>query len=142
MAKGTVNKVIILGRLGVDPEIRTTQSGMVVGTLSIATNDGKDENMTTEWHRVVVFEKTAKTIQEYAKKGTQLYVEGRLRTNKWTDKNGDTRYTTEIIANNFQFINDASSPKTDSPNQQENNSTENLPSLDELNNLDNNDVPS
>ncbi|API85945.1 single-stranded DNA-binding protein [Francisella uliginis] len=104
MAKGTVNKVILLGRLGNDPEVRTTQNGTVVATLSIATNDGMGENITTEWHRVVVFGKTAEIIQRYASKGSQLFIEGRLRTNKWQDKNGNMQYTTEIVANNFQFV--------------------------------------
>ncbi|MED7819547.1 MULTISPECIES: single-stranded DNA-binding protein [unclassified Francisella] len=104
MAKGTVNKVILLGRLGNDPEVRTTQNGTMVATLSIATNDGIGENITTEWHRVVVFGKTAETIQRYASKGSQLFIEGRLRTNKWQDKNGNMQYTTEIVANNFQFV--------------------------------------
>lgn len=104
MAKGTVNKVILLGRLGNDPEVRTTQNGTVVATLSIATNDGMGENITTEWHRVVVFGKTAEIIQIYASKGSQLFIEGRLRTNKWQDKNGNMQYTTEIVANNFQFV--------------------------------------
>ncbi|QIW09254.1 single-stranded DNA-binding protein [Francisella sp. LA112445] len=104
MAKGTVNKVILLGRLGNDPEVRTTQNGTMVATLSIATNDGMGENITTEWHRVVVFGKTAEIIQRYASKGSQLFVEGRLRTNKWQDKNGNMQYTTEIVANNFQFV--------------------------------------
>lgn len=104
MAKGTVNKVIILGRLGNNPEVRTTQNGTVVATMSIATNDGIGEKMTTEWHRVVLFGKSAEAIQRYATKGTQLYLEGRLRTNKYQDKNGNTQYSTEIIANSFQFV--------------------------------------
>ncbi|AJI74098.1 single-stranded DNA-binding family protein [Francisella philomiragia subsp. philomiragia ATCC 25015] len=104
MAKGTVNKVILLGRLGNDPEVRTTQNGTTVATLSIATNDGIGENITTEWHRVVVFGKSAEAIQRYANKGTQLFIEGRLRTNKWQDKNGNMQYTTEVVASNFQFV--------------------------------------
>lgn len=104
MAKGTVNKVIILGRLGLNPEVRTTQSGMAVASLSIATNDGMNDNITTEWHRVTVFGKSAEVLQKYATKGSLLYVEGRLRTNKWQDKNGSTQYSTEIIASNFQFV--------------------------------------
>ena len=109
MAKGTVNKVILLGRLGNDPEVRTTQNGTVVATLSIATNDGMGENITTEWHRVVIFGKSAEAIQRYANKGTQIFVEGRLRTNKWQDKNGNMQYTTEVVASNFQFIGGGSS---------------------------------
>ena len=105
MAKGTVNKVILLGRLGQNPEVRQTQNGTMVATLSLATNDGIGDNITTEWHRVVLFGKAAEVIQKYANKGTQLYVEGRIRTNKWQDDSGNNRYSTEIIANNFQFVN-------------------------------------
>ena len=127
MAKGTVNKVILLGRLGNDPEVRTTQNGTVVATLSIATNDGMGENITTEWHRVVIFGKSAEAIQRYANKGTQIFVEGRLRTNKWQDKNGNMQYTAEVVASNFQFIGGGSSQgganyqNTPSFNQQPNN---------------------
>ncbi|MED7788991.1 single-stranded DNA-binding protein [Francisella sp. 19X1-34] len=123
MAKGTVNKVILLGRLGNDPEVRTTQNGTMVATLSIATNDGMGENITTEWHRVVVFGKTAEIIQRYASKGSQLFIEGRLRTNKWQDKNGNMQYTTEIVANNFQFVGggNAQAQGNPNPNYQQNN---------------------
>ena len=110
MAKGTVNKVILLGRLGADPEIRFMPSGAAVANLRLATNDGyKDKNSgqfveTTEWHRVVMFGKPAEIIGEYCKKGSNLYVEGRIRTNKWQDNQGQDRYTTEVIANEFQLI--------------------------------------
>jgi len=104
MAKGTLNKVMILGRLGNDPEVRTTQNGTIVASLSIATNDGIGENITTEWHRVTVFGKGAEVVQKYCTKGSQLFVEGRISTNKYQDKNGNTQYSTQIIANNFQFI--------------------------------------
>lgn len=120
MAKGTVNKVILLGRLGNDPEVRTTQNGTVVATLSIATNDGMGENITTEWHRVVVFGKTAEIIQRYAGKGSQLFIEGRLRTNKWQDKNGNMQYTTEIVANNFQFVGGGNNQGNTNPSFQNN----------------------
>ena len=104
MAKGTVNKVILLGRLGQDPEVRQTQT-TTVATMSLATNDGMGDNIVTEWHRVVIFGKAAEVIQKYATKGSQLYVEGRVRTNKWQDDAGNNKYSTEIIANNFQFVN-------------------------------------
>lgn len=110
MSKGTVNKVILVGRLGADPEVRYTQSGMAIGTLNLATNHSRKDNATgqyvdsTEWHRVTVMAKMAETIQQYAKKGSQLYIEGRLQTRKWQDKEGRDQYTTEIVANEFQFI--------------------------------------
>ncbi len=104
MAKGTVNKVIVLGRLGNNPEVRQTQSGLTVATLSIATNDGIGDKMTTEWHRVTVFGKGAEVIQKYVTKGTQIYIEGRLKTDKYQDKNGNTQYSTSIIANSFELL--------------------------------------
>ncbi|MBK2126255.1 single-stranded DNA-binding protein, partial [Fangia hongkongensis] len=110
MGKGTVNKVIILGRLGQDPEIRYTQNGSPIANVSIATNDGYKDNTSgqyidvTEWHKVVVFGKQAEVVQQYCKKGSQIYVEGRIRTNKWQDKNGQDKYTTEILANSIQMI--------------------------------------
>lgn len=110
MAKGTVNKVTILGRLGVDPELRYMPNGNAAINLRIATTDGyKDRNTgefieNTEWHRVVAFGKPAEIMGQYCKKGTLLYIEGRLKTNKWQDQSGQDRYTTEIVANEFQLI--------------------------------------
>ena len=104
MAKGTVNKVILLGRLGNNPEVRQTQSGTTVATISLATNEVFKEKTLTEWHRVVIFGKGAEVIQQYCKKGDALYVEGRIRTNKWQDNSGENRYSTEVIANNFQLL--------------------------------------
>ncbi|WP_119344431.1 single-stranded DNA-binding protein [Facilibium subflavum] len=110
MAKGTINKVILLGRLGADPEVRYMPSGMAVANLRLATNDGYKDRQTgqfienTEWHRVVVFGKQAEVIQQYTQKGSLLYVEGRIRTSKWQDNQGQDRYTTEIVATEFQLI--------------------------------------
>lgn len=158
MAKGTINKVMILGRLGNDPEVRTTQNGTTVASLSIATNDGIGENITTEWHRVVVFGKSAEVIQKYTSKGSQLFVEGRLRTNKWQDKNGNTQYTTEVIANRFEFIGggqggnnnqgyannsnyNSNKQPNNNPNQQSTKQN-NMPDFTELNSADfDDDIP-
>jgi single-strand DNA-binding protein len=110
MAKGTVNKVIIMGRLGQDPEVRYMPNGGAVANVSIATNDGYKDKQTgqyidvTEWHRVVIFNKMAEVVQQYCRKGSQLYVEGRIRTNKWQDQTGADRYTTEIVANEVQLM--------------------------------------
>tara|TARA_R110002051_G_C8428305_1_gene453020 strand:+ start:80 stop:586 length:507 start_codon:yes stop_codon:yes gene_type:complete len=112
MAKGSVNKVIVLGRLGQDPEIKTTNSGSQVCNLSIATTElgrkdqatgqrGQDE---TEWHRVTLFGKMAENAGQYLKKGSQVYIEGRLNTRKWQDQNGQDRYSTDIIGNEMQFM--------------------------------------
>lgn len=105
----SVNKAIIIGNLGADPEVRFTQSGTAVGNLRIATNErwtdknGQSQER-TEWHRVVVFGKTAENCQKYLSKGRQVYVEGRLQTNEWQDKDGNKRYTTEIVASNITFL--------------------------------------
>ena len=110
MAKGTVNKAIILGRLGQDPEIRTTASGTQVANLNVATNergpkqaDGSYQDA-TEWHKVILFGKTAEIAGQYLQKGSQVYIEGRLQTRKWQDQNGQDRYSTEVVANEMQFI--------------------------------------
>lgn len=104
-----VNKVIIVGRLGQDPEIRYTQGGSAVSNFSVATSENwtdkegqKQER--TEWHRVVVWGKAAENCAQYLGKGRQVFVEGRLQTRQWEDKDGNKRYTTEVIANTVQFL--------------------------------------
>lgn len=104
-----VNKVILIGNLGQDPEVRSTQSGQSVASLRLATAEkfkDKDGNWQerAEWHSVVVWGRQAETIQQYCKKGKQLYIEGRLQTRKWTDKEGKERYSTEIVAENVRFL--------------------------------------
>lgn len=108
-----VNKVILVGSIGQDPTVRYTPSGSAVTTVSVATTESwndKDGNKQekTEWHRVVFFGRLAEIAGEYLRKGSQVYIEGKLRTNKWQDKNGDTRYTTEIISDNMQMLNNKS----------------------------------
>jgi len=105
---GSVNKVILLGNLGRDPDVRTMQNGKKVCTLSIATSDSWKDKETgekkekTEWHRVVVFnEGLVGVVENYIKKGTKLYIEGSLQTRKWTDDSGNEKYTTEIIIQGF-----------------------------------------
>lgn len=105
----SVNKVLLIGRLGSDPEIRYTPSGAAVANFSVATNESwNDKNgqkqERTEWHRVVVWGKLAQLCGEYLKKGRQAYIEGRLQTRQWQDKEGATKYTTEIIATTIQFL--------------------------------------
>ncbi len=110
MSKGTVNKVILVGNLGADPEVRSMPSGSYVANLRIATTESwKDRNSgefqdRTEWHRVVIFGRQAETAQQYLKKGSKVFIEGKIRTNKWTDQNGQDRYTTEIAADNMQML--------------------------------------
>ena len=109
MARG-VNKVILLGRLGKDPEVRYTQGGSAVTSFSIATSEAWKDKATgekqekTEWHNIVMFSRLAEIAGQYLKKGSQVYIEGKLQTRKWTDKNGIDRYTTEIIANEMQML--------------------------------------
>lgn len=109
MARG-INKVILVGNLGNDPDVRYTANGAAVSNISIATSESwKDKESgeqqeKTEWHRVVFFGKLAEIVAEYLKKGSQVYVEGRLQTRKWQDKEGNDRYTTEIVANEMQML--------------------------------------
>jgi single-strand DNA-binding protein len=109
MARG-INKVILVGHLGQDPEVKYMPSGSAVANVSIATTESwKDKNSCekqdrTEWHRVVFFARLAEIVGEYLRKGSQIYVEGRLQTRKWQDKNGQERYTTEIIASEMQML--------------------------------------
>ena len=109
MARG-VNKVIIVGNLGQDPEVRYTPSGSAVANVSIATSEQWKDKQTgenhekTEWHRVVFFNRLAEIVAEYLKKGRQVYVEGRLQTRKWQDQSGNDRYTTEIVASEMQML--------------------------------------
>ena len=109
MARSGINKVILVGNLGQDPEIKYTAGGAAVTTLSIATSDSwkdKDSGMDqerTEWHRVVLWRRLAEIAGEYLKKGSKVYIEGQLQTRKW-EQEGQTRYTTEIIARDIQFL--------------------------------------
>lgn len=109
MARG-VNKAILVGNLGRDPEIRYSPGGAAVATVSIATTDSWKDKQTgeqqerTEWHRVVFFGRLAEIVGEYLKKGSQVYVEGRIQTRKWQDKEGNDRYTTEVVANEMQML--------------------------------------
>ena len=105
----TVNKAILVGNLGQDPEIRSTGSGTPVATLRIATSDrrkDRDGNWTdhTEWHTVVVFGRQAENVGRFCRKGKQLFIEGRIQTRKWQDKEGRDRYNTEIVANDVRFL--------------------------------------
>ena len=104
-----VNKVIIVGHLGADPEVRYTQSGQAVASFNVATSENfTDKNgerqERTEWHRIVAWAKLAELCGEYLRKGRQVYLEGRLQTRQWDDKDGNKRYTTEIVAQNVQFL--------------------------------------
>ena len=109
MARG-INKVILVGNLGKDPEMRATQSGAAIANITVATSESWKDKQTgekkeqTEWHRVVFFNRLAEVVGQYLKKGSQVYIEGRLQTRKWQDKEGQDRYTTEIVASEMQML--------------------------------------
>jgi single-strand DNA-binding protein len=109
MARG-INKVIIIGNLGADPETRAMPSGTTVANLRVATSESWRDKQTgeqqerTEWHRVALFGRLAEIAGEYLRKGSQVYIEGSLRTRKWQDKQGNERYSTEIIGNDLQML--------------------------------------
>ena len=109
MARG-INKVIIVGNLGADPEVRYMPSGAAVANISVATSEAWKDKQSgelqerTEWHRIALFNRLGEIAGEYLKKGSKVYIEGSLRTRKWQDKNGQDRYTTEIVANEMQML--------------------------------------
>lgn len=110
MAKGSINKVMLIGNLGTDPEVRYLPNGNPVATINIATSESWRDKQSgeqqdrTEWHRVVMFNRLAEIVGEYLKKGSKVYIEGKLRTRKWQDKNGQDRYTTEVLADEMQML--------------------------------------
>lgn len=107
---GSVNKVILIGNLGRDPEVRRLENGGVVANFPMATTETYTDRTTgerreiTDWHTIVVWRGLAEVVEKYVKKGTKLYVEGRLKTRSWTDKDGNTRYTTEVLADNLTML--------------------------------------
>ncbi len=109
MARG-INKAIVVGNLGRDPEVRYSANGTAITNVTVATSDVWKDKQTgenqerTEWHRIVFFGRLAEVAGEYLKKGSQIYVEGRLQTRKWQDQSGQDRYTTEIVANEMQML--------------------------------------
>ena len=121
MARSGINKVILLGNLGADPELRTTAGGDAVATISIATSDSwKDKNtgeeqQKTEWHRVVFFRRMAEVVGQYLKKGSSVYIEGQLQTNSYEDKNtGEKKFSTQIVARDMQMLGSRNSSETQS----------------------------
>lgn len=116
MARGSVNKVILVGNLGRDPEVRYTPNGAAVANITIATSEiwkdklsGENQER-TEWHRIVLYQRLAEIARDYLKKGAKIYLEGRLQTRKWQDKTtGQDKYTTEIIADSLQMLDNKAS---------------------------------
>lgn len=117
----SINKVIIIGNLGKDPEMRYTQDGKAIANLTVATSDVWKDKQTgekkekTEWHRVTFFDKLAEIAGKYLKKGSKIYLEGKLQTRKWQDKDGQDRYTTEILGNEMKML----SPKGEGETQRQ-----------------------
>jgi len=145
MARSGINKVILLGNLGADPEIRTTAGGDAVATISIATSDSwKDKNtgeeqQKTEWHRVVFFRRMAEVVGQYLKKGSSVYIEGQLQTNSYEDKNtGEKKYSTQIVARDMQMLGSRNNSETQSnssetqSNSSEESSMDQTPMDDEI----------
>lgn len=118
----SINRVVLIGRLGKDPEVRSTKTGNAVCSFSVATDEfkgkGESREKVTEWHKVVCFDKTAEIAGEALRKGTAVYVEGKLQTRKWQDKNGNDQWTTEIVAGMVNVIADTGAPllQTQKPN--------------------------
>ena len=132
-----VNKAILIGRLGKDPEIRYTQSQTAVANFSLATGERRRDQSGnwvehTEWHNVVVFGKTAENCSNFLKKGREVYIEGRIQTRKWQDKEGKDRWTTEIVANTVQFLGGKDGGASDYGSASSESALSSLPSADSL----------
>ena len=135
MARSGINKVILVGNLGQDPEVKYTAGGAAVTTLSLATSEswkdkdtGSDQEK-TEWHRVVLWRRLAEIAGEYLKKGSKVYIEGQLQTRKW-EQDGQTRYTTEVVGRDMQFLDSRGSSSSDNSSYDDINqdiSSQNLP---------------
>ena len=123
MARG-INKVILIGNLGQDPDVRMSAQGSAITNLNLATDESYKDKQTgqmvpkTEWHRVVLFNRLAEIGRDYLRKGSKVYIEGRLQTRKWQDQNGQDRYTTEIVGNELQML-DSRGAGMDQPGQQQ-----------------------
>ena len=132
MARSGINKVILVGNLGQDPEVKYTAGGAAVTTLSLATSDSWKDKETgtdqerTEWHRVVLWRRLAEIAGEYLKKGSKIYIEGQLQTRKW-EQDGQTRYTTEIVARDMQFLDSRGSSNSSYEDASQDSQTEEVP---------------
>ena len=107
-----VNKVILIGNLGNDPECKYSQNGTAITSFSIATSEKYKDEIQTEWHKIITFGKLAEICNKYLSKGSKVYIEGKIQTRKWEDKNGSDHYTTEILANTMKMLGDK---KDDTP---------------------------
>lgn len=115
MSRGSVNKVILIGNLGADPEIRFTPSGAQVANVNLATSESwtdksGEHQERAEWHRIVLWRKLAEIAGQYLKKGSRVYIEGKLQTRSWEDQKGQRRYMTEVVANNIEMLSGSGGP--------------------------------
>ena len=145
MARSGINKVILVGNLGQDPEVKYTAGGDAVTTLSVATSDswkdkdtGQDQER-TEWHRVVLWRRLAEIAGEYLNKGSKVYVEGQLRTRKW-EQEGQTRYTTEIVARELQFLDSKNTTESPKTNDSQVETEKSLPEIEDSS-IDDDEIP-
>ena len=109
MSKGSINKVMLIGNLGSDPELRVTPSGVQVANFSLATTESwtdksGERQERAEWHRIVLWRRLAEVAGQYLKKGSKIYIEGKLQTRSWEDQNGQKRYTTEVVSNSMEML--------------------------------------
>ena len=150
MAKGSVNKVILIGNLGKDPEIRYTPNGLAVANLTIATSEtwkdkqsGENQER-TEWHRIVMYNRLAEIAGEYLRKGSKIFIEGRLQTRKWQDKtSGADRYMTEVVADSLEMLGGKPGGATSSPenaSQANEKSSQDMPQAEPADSFDD-DIP-
>ncbi|MCH9705226.1 MAG: single-stranded DNA-binding protein [Proteobacteria bacterium] len=147
-SKGSLNKVMLIGNLGADPELRTLPDGGAVANFVIATTEGwTDKNSNerkeqTEWHRITFFGRAAEIIHQYGNKGSKIYVEGTLRTRKWKDREGNDRYTTEVRGDDFTFLNFNRPDDGGGRGQGDNYSQEKQQSTDNVfNDIEDDDIP-
>lgn len=132
---GSVNKVILIGNLGKDPEVRNLESGVSVASFSLATsesytNKSGERVNNTEWHNIVLWRGLADVAAKYLKKGSKIYVEGKLRSRSWQDQEGNTRYTTEVVADNMTMLDRASNPEGGNASESQQAPEVNLPQDD------------
>lgn len=145
---GSVNKVILIGNLGKDPEVRHLENGAVVANFPIATSESYLDKATnerreiTDWHNIVVWRGLAEVVEKYVRKGTKVYVEGKLKTRSWQDKDGNTRYTTEVVADELTMLSRADSTSQSSAPSYSNEGTPAAPSkIEELLDNEPDDLP-
>ncbi len=146
---GSVNKVILIGNLGKDPEVRRLENGTVVASFSLATSESytdrttNEKRETTDWHNIVVWRGLAEVVEKYLRKGSKVYIEGKLKTRSWQDKEGITKYTTEVVADEMTMLsrNESAAQIENSPNYSSQGTPSEPSKIDQLLNDDKDDLP-